>query len=646
MNISKTLFKTLSRCPNAPALYNMYINRAAHDVKEINGIDLNDIKNEIDKLDNGIFSELSEYESEIFDCMYDEDTGEDLTIVTSAQLEAFKDIFVEVEERAAKYIEKLFNKKVVASKNTYDQKRFEYSYNGNKYYCYLDIYIEEENKLRIFEVKSTTSSKIDELHVTFKRGNPLPLFRMNNETKIMEFIGNNYIDEFHIDKESLLAKMNNVLDRYSDVGKYLYDISIERHIIEQSFLTAGEEIPEIEYYLVTLNHNYRYDGLIKDGKRVYNTSKDNEELFKIYDVNYLSKEYQNLILEERAKFDKESEYLKIRNNCLGNHCKYKKNDQCKFFNICHKPVLIEGSILEFTGRHYCFKSLTELTKTKKPKTLNIYELINDGIYTMEDALIYTPEIDQHIEYDCYKNNKQYIDKENLKFLIDKISYPLYHLDFESYNCPLPRFVGEKPYAQSLFQYSLHIEKEPDDCEIDNDNGLYHLEYLAPDHEDHRRDIAERLIKDIDLSNGGSVLAYHAVFEKTRISELMSFYPDLKEQLQVIYDAIFDLEDVLHASEKTYQKYDPTYSLEGKPKFNFYDTNLHASFSIKKVLPIFTDLSYANMDVKNGTEAILTYGMLAQLTDKEYEEKYLALRKYCRLDTWSMVKILQGLKKLI
>ena len=153
MNISKTLFKTLSRCPNAPALYNMYINRAAHDVKEINGIDLNDIKNEIDKLDNDIFSELSEYESEIFSNMYDEDSGEDLTIVTSAQLEAFKDIFVEVEERASKYIETLFNKKVVASKNTYEQKRFEYSYNGNKYYCYLDIYIEEENKLKIFEVK-------------------------------------------------------------------------------------------------------------------------------------------------------------------------------------------------------------------------------------------------------------------------------------------------------------------------------------------------------------------------------------------------------------------------------------------------------------------------------------------------------------
>lgn len=645
MNISKTLFKTLSRCPNAAALYNMYINRAAHDVKEINGIDINIIKCEIEKLSNDVFSDLTDSELSIFEGMFDEETGEDLTILTSAQLEAFKDIFVEVEIRASEYIEKLFNKKVIASSNTYEQKKFEYFHNGNKYYCYLDIYIEEENKIKIFEVKSTTSSKIDEAHVSFKRGESLPLFKMNKQTKIMEFIGNTYINDT-IDENFLIKKMNNVLDRYSDIGKYLYDISIERHIIEESFISKGEKIPEIEYYLVTLNHNYIYDGKIKDGKRVYDTSKDNEELFKIYRVDYLTKLYQDKILEERAMFDKVSEYLTINNNCLGPYCRYKKNDQCKFFNICHKPVLIDGSILEFTGRHYCFKSLTEVNKKGDPKTINIYELINQGIYTMEDALPYTPNIDQHIEFDCYKNKIQYIDKENLKFLIDKITYPIYHLDFESYNCPLPRFIGEKPYAQSLFQYSLHIEKTYGDCEIDNTNGLYHLEYLAPDHNDHRRDLALRLINDIDLSNGGTVLAYHAVFEKTRIFELMTFYPDLKDQLQKIYDAIFDLEDILHASEKVYQKYDPSFSLTGKPKYNFYDTNLHASFSIKKVLPIFTNLSYSSLDVKNGTEAILAYGMLQTLTEKEYNEKYLSLKKYCRLDTWSMVKILQGLKKII
>ena len=187
MNISKTLFKVLSRCQNAPSLYNMYINRGFHDVKEINGFNLKEIKEELLKVnDNAFDDEILELESTIFNSMFDEETGEDLTITTSAQLEAFREIFTEVEYLASKYIEKIFNKKVISSKNTYDQKKFEYHHNGNKYYCYLDIYIEENNKIKVFEVKSTTSSKIDELHFIFKKGSDsYPVFKKNNITKIM-----------------------------------------------------------------------------------------------------------------------------------------------------------------------------------------------------------------------------------------------------------------------------------------------------------------------------------------------------------------------------------------------------------------------------------------------------------------------------
>ena len=66
--------------------------------------------------------------------------------------------------------------------------------------------------------------------------------------------GNNYIEELNVDKNTLLSKMNTVLDRYSDVGKYLYDISIERHIIEQSFLTVGEEIPREPFGTILLRY--------------------------------------------------------------------------------------------------------------------------------------------------------------------------------------------------------------------------------------------------------------------------------------------------------------------------------------------------------------------------------------------------------
>lgn len=651
MNISKTLFKLFTRCSNAPSLYNMLINQGFHDVKEIYGYEINDLKQELSEIKPEEFNDdTMELVNSIFEMMYDSETGEDLTILTSAQLKAFKKVFIEVEFLAAKYIEKIFNEKVIASKNTYEQKKFEYFNNGNKYYCYLDIYIEENNKIKVFEVKSTTSRKFDELHFIFKKGtNSYPLFKKNNITKVMDYIGDEYIGETLDGKEvteSLIkTKLKSVLNRYSDVGKYLYDVSVQRHIIEESFKSKGYGVPEIEYYLVVLNHEYIYDGKMLNGENVYDTC-NGHDLFKVYDVNYLTSLYQTSIYEERKLFDERSERLTVVNNCLGKHCRYKKTDQCKFFNVCHKPVLQDGSLLEFTNKHFCFKDLVELNSKNERKTIDMYILINNGIYTMKDSLKYIVDIDQKIEYDCYNNKTQYVDKDNLKFLIDKIKYPIFHLDFESYNCPLPRFNGEKPYTQSLFQYSLHVERSEGDCEIDNENGMYHYEFLSKDHNDCRRALAEQLIKDIDLSNGGTVLAYHADFEKQRINELMVLYDDLKPKLKIIYDSVFDLENVIHASEDFYKSFDPSYSLVGKPKFNFYDTNLHASFSIKKLLPLFTNLTYKDLEVQNGTEAILMYGKLPEFTEEEYKNKYLALKVYCRQDTWSMVKILQGLKKLI
>ena len=53
----------------------------------------------------------------------------------------------------------------------------------------------------------------------------------------------------------------------------------------------------------------------------------------------------------------------------------------------------------------------------------------------------------------------YIDKEKIKVGLRQIKYPIYHLDFETFPCPLPRFKGERPYTQSVFQFSLHIQKE-------------------------------------------------------------------------------------------------------------------------------------------------------------------------------------------
>ena len=160
-----------------------------------------------------------------------------------------------------------------------------------------------------------------------------------------------------------------------------------------------------------------------------------------------------------------------------------------------------------------------------------------------------------------------------------------------------------------------------------------------------------MIEYMDLSKGGTVLVYNESFEKSRLKELAQIYPDLAPGLLKIRDSVFDLLFVLKGNKKMFMKLLPN-SLDKKEKearcaiFNYYNNGLHGSFSIKKVLPLFTNLSYKDLTVHNGTEAILTYGLLPTFTEEEYEKYYLALKQYCQQDTWAMVEILWGLKEYI
>ena len=650
MNISKTLFKNLTRCNNFISLYDMYINRFLHEVREIDGILCNnsDIIDDVVNLEDGLFDDENEKVLEIFSGMFDDESGVDLTEITNAQMEAFKDIFTEVERLAAEYISKLLNKDVIASTDTYSQKRYSFTKEGNTFYCYLDIYFEDDNVIKVFEVKATTSKKYDEFCITCNK-EKFPLFIKQNNG-IVKYVGNELIGievgNKIIDEKKIKAKEANLFDRFSKVGKYIYDLAVERFIIENSISQINEEnCKKIEYYLVTLNSEYHFTGKYDDNEKpIYELDEDKNALFKIYDMNDITERYQSIIKNECEEIIKRQEYLIINTHSLSKGCEYKKTTQCKFCNICMKKVLCEGSILEYTNRQFAF-SVPASNPKKEREFIDIYTMINSGHYMIDDCLEFLNKNDNIVQYNCYVNKETYVDIDRIKLALNEIRYPIYHLDFESYNCPLPRFKGEKPYDQSLFQYSLHVEKEPGVCDIIEN----HSEFLAKDHKDHRLELTEQLIKDIDLSNGGCVMVYNKAFEMTRIKELMTFYPQYRKQLEKINEHIFDLLEVLKGSSSLYDSIIPKdwkERLEKEPRFTYYDNQLHGSFSIKKVLPIFTNLSYKNLVVKNGTEAIVTYGLLPTLTDKEYQEKYLALRVYCRQDTWAMVEILRGLRNYI
>lgn len=647
MNISKTMFKNFARCPNFASYYDMYVNRFLHMVKEIDGkpVLTEEMLKDIDNLPKGMFDETQEKMKEFFNGMFDEETGEDLTIVTNAQMEAFQPIFKEVERLASEYISKLFNHDVIASENTYEQKKYEYENYGNPLYCFLDVYFEDEDTIKIFEVKSTTSKKYDDLSIKLE-GEEFPLF-IKNRKGIYEYIGYDLVGT-EVGKKVITEKMvenkrKSLFDKFSKRGKYIYDLAVERYIVDNCRFDSNDDFKEAKYYLVVLNSEYHFGGKYdENNKPIYDLDENGNALFKIYDLTNLTDEYMDIIEDENDEITKNLNYLKIDTHKLGECCDYKKTTQCKFCNICMKNVLKDGSILEFTKKHLAF---SEEESNGKREKLTVYDLINRGYYTIDQCREFLTKKDNITQYECYINNEVYMDKERIKLALKEIRYPIFHLDFESYNCPLPRFRGERPYEQSLFQYSLHIENKPGECDLVEN----HYEFLAKDHLDRRLELTEQLIHDIDLKNGGCVMVYNKSFEKTRLKELACFFPKYKKELDNINDHVFDLLEVLNGSSSLYEGILSSKLREeqkNKPDFTYYNNLMHGSFSIKKVLPLFTNLTYKNLVVKNGTEAIVTYGSLPYLTQKEYDEKYLALRVYCRQDTWAMVEILRGLRKAV
>ena len=111
----------------------------------------------------------------------------------------------------------------------------------------------------------------------------------------------------------------------------------------------------------------------------------------------------------------------------------------------------------------------------------------------------------------------------------------------------------------------------------------------------------------------------------------------------MYNRGFDLLWLVNTKTELYE--DLGFDEERATLPNYYHKDLSGSYSIKKTLPVFSDLSYKYLTVKNGTEAIVAYANYNKMTKEEYNLYYEALKIYCQQDTWAMVVILNELRKL-
>lgn len=366
---------------------------------------------------------------------------------------------------------------------------------------------------------------------------------------------------------------------------YMADIAYQKYVLTQ----CGVNVTGV--YLVRLNSDYVFDGTL-----------DIQKLFVATDVeDAVQIEYasvaENLEIAEKVLSSEEEPDLDLDVSCLSPY-------KCSFWGYC--------------AAHIPTPSVFDLYRMPAKSKMDYYHNGMVSFADLADVKFKSENRNRQIQY--YLNDLgTHTDKPAIREFLGKLSYPLYFLDFETMQTPVPKFVGTRPYAQIPFQYSLHY--------IEEEGGeLKHKEFLGVSGEDPRRAIAEQLVADIPM--GVCTTAYNKSFECTRLRELAEAFPDLAEHLLDIRDHIVDL-------------------LEPFQGGAYYNRAMGGSFSIKSVLPaIYPNdpaLDYHNLeDIHNGGEAMTIFPMIKDMTPDDQARYRHNLLKYCELDTYAMVKVWEAL----
>ena len=363
----------------------------------------------------------------------------------------------------------------------------------------------------------------------------------------------------------------------------------------------------IQYYVISsLGYNVSAVNIIHiDNSYVRGEKFELDKFFSAEDVTEQVKQKQADIPQILSKFDEilskdvEPE-IDIGVQCANPY-------PCDAWEYCWREQrgIPEYSIFDISG----------LRSKKK------FELYKSGVVKFEDI----KELDkfnasQQIQIRSELSGEQIIDKEAIKEFLETLSYPLYHLDFETFQQAVPEFIGLSPYEQIPFQFSIHKD--------DGKGNLEHFEFLAEVGADPRYELALNLIKFIPKD--ACVLAYNMSFEKRVIRRLAANYPQISNELMAIHDNIKDL--MAPFASKSY-----------------YHPKMRGSYSIKYVLPALVpefESAYKDLNlIHHGGEAMQAYEAMAYMPAKERDAYKKALLAYCKLDTLAMVKVLEKLREV-
>ena len=217
--------------------------------------------------------------------------------------------------------------------------------------------------------------------------------------------------------------------------------------------------------------------------------------------------------------------------------------------------------------------------------------------------------------------------------LDSLEYPLYFLDYECFQTVLPYFDQSRPYQMIPFQFSLHILQGPE-------AALEHRSFLhtgsnntkngdAPDlsQPDPRPNFIQALLTACGES--GSIIVYNQSFESSVNKLLGADFPEARLALRQLNRRMKDL-------------------LRPFKNFWLYCPQQRGYTSLKAVLAAFTPLSYDDLAIDNGLDAMNTYlelffGSGSGAQSPAGQQLRQNLEQYCKRDTFAMYMLLEVLR---
>ncbi|MEZ6255733.1 MAG: DUF2779 domain-containing protein [Patescibacteria group bacterium] len=438
-----------------------------------------------------------------------------------------------------------------------------------------------------------------------------------------------------------------------------YDLTLndfDKHLIEQGYIVEEQAKLFAQKYILpkysTKNSDLTFQETFVDGEfeartdiLVKNEQTNKWDIYEIKSVtkpkpeHYYDTTFQTIILEKHLDIDKvfilhvNNDYIRegdfeldlfltaedvtekvatLKEETQGKmqDCVFLlSTDNYKLATECWKPK-------DCRCKDLCFPDLPEqsiydLSRITEKKVL---QLRDDDVLDIKDVpLDFKLTTNQQIQVEVARSNNPFIDKKAISEELEALEYPLYFLDYESYNPAIPIFDGYKPYQQMVFQYSLHVLNSP------NEN-LEHYEFVAQDQIEPSKELLTHMKQNIGKK--GSVIVWYKGFECGRNKEMAQLCPDFADFMEDINNRTYDLRDIF--------------------KKNYYvDPQFKGSNSIKDVLPVLVpELNYKNLNIQNGAVAMISWHKMVyeSSNDKEKKEILDNLLTYCEQDTLAMVKI--------